>query len=85
MLLKVGGERDPGVTFFDNEVPSQLDNFARATFLDKSSDDRLGRLAEINKSQMEQAMREMRGFARTDAGFNSNEKNGVAGTVGSNI
>ena len=30
-------------------------------------------------------MREMRGFARTDAGFNSNEKNGVAGTVGSNI
>ena len=38
------------------------------------SDDRLGRLAEINKSQMEQAMREMKGFARTDAGFNNQRK-----------
>ena len=54
---------------FDEEVPQTIDDFARATFFDRS-DDRLGRLAEINKSQMQQAMRDMRGFARTDAGFN---------------
>ena len=34
-----------------------------------NSDDRLGRLAEINKNQMEQAMCEMTNFARTDSGF----------------
>lgn len=58
---------------FDQEVHQPFDDFARATFFDRS-DDRLGRLAEINKSQMEQAMREMKGFARTDAGFNNQRK-----------
>ena len=61
-----------GAAFFDKDVPGQLEEFARATFFDKLSDDRLGRLAEINKSQMEQAMRELRGFARTDSGFKQN-------------
>ena len=46
------------------------------TFFDRSngfgsSDDRLGRLAEINKTQLENALRDMKSnFARTDAGFN---------------
>jgi hypothetical protein len=34
------------------------------------SEDKLGRLAEINKTQLEQALKDMNGFARTDAGFN---------------
>ena len=59
---------------FDQDVPGLLEEFARATIFDKSSDDRLGRLAEINKSQMEQAMRELRGFARTDSGFNNDKQ-----------
>ena len=68
---------DPGQTiganFFDKEMPQQND-FARVTFFDRSnelgfSDDKLGRLAEINKTQLEQALRDM-SFARTDAGFN---------------
>ena len=36
---------------FNDDVPTSMEDFARATFFDKS-DDRLGRLAEINKSQM---------------------------------
>ena len=45
------------------------------TFFDRSnalgfSEDKLGRLAEINKTQLEQALRDMNSFARTDAGFN---------------
>lgn len=44
------------------------------TFLDRTngfgfSDDKLGRLAEINKGQLENALRDMNKFARTDAGF----------------
>lgn len=58
---------------FDEEVPQTVEDFARATFLDRS-EDRLGRLAEINKSQMQQAMCDMRGFAKTSAGFNNNRK-----------
>ena len=47
-----------------------MEDYARATFYDKN-DDRLGRLAEINKSQMEQAMRDMKGFSKTESGFNA--------------
>ena len=45
------------------------------TFFDKTNalgfkdDDKLGRLAEINKTQLENALRDMNNFARTDAGF----------------
>lgn len=50
-------------------------DFARVTYFDKSaafgmSDDKLGRLAEINKQQMEQALREVDNFRRTDNTFN---------------
>jgi len=34
------------------------------------SDDKLGRLAEVNKSQLDSALRDLSNFARTDAGFN---------------
>ena len=59
---------------FDREVP-QTDEYQRVTFFDRSnalgfSEDKLGRLAEINKTQLEQALRDMNSFARTDAGFN---------------
>jgi len=53
------------------------EDYLRATFLDKtngfggfSADDKLGRLAEINKTQLDNALRDMNTFARTDAGFN---------------
>lgn len=60
--------------FFDKEVP-QTDEYQRVTFFDRSnafgfSEDKLGRLAEINKSQLESALRDLNSFARTDAGFN---------------
>jgi hypothetical protein len=50
-------------------------DFARVTYFDKSaafgmSDDKLGRLAEINKQQMEQALRDVDNFRRTDNTFN---------------
>jgi hypothetical protein len=45
------------------------------TFFDRSnavgfSDDKLGRLAEINKTQLRSALKDLNGFAKTDAGFN---------------
>ena len=59
--------------FFDKEIGAQ-DNFQRDPRFDQSnalgwSDDKLGRLAEINKTQLETALRDMNNFARTDAGF----------------
>ena len=50
---------DPGQTiganFFDREMPQQTNDYARVAFLDRSnalgfSEDKLGRLAEINKT-----------------------------------
>ena len=60
--------------FFDQEVPLGKE-YERVTFFDRSnalgfSEDKLGRLAEINKTQLDQALRDMNNFARTDAGFN---------------
>lgn len=58
--------------FFDAEMPQQND-YARVALFDRSNalgEDKLGRLAEVNKTQLEQALRDMNGFARTDAGFN---------------
>ena len=59
-----------GDQFFEDDLPQTVEDYARATFYDKS-DDRLGRLAEINKSQMEQALRDIKGFSKTEAGFNN--------------
>ena len=60
--------------FFDREVPQQ-DEYQRVNFFDRSnafgfSEDKLGRLAEINKTQMQSALRDLSQFTRTDAGFN---------------
>ena len=60
--------------FFEQEVPQQ-DEYQRVTFFDRSnafgfSEDKLGRLAEINKTQMQSALRDLNSFTRTDAGFN---------------
>ena len=35
-----------------------------------AADDKLGRLAEINKTQLNQALRDINNFAKTSAGFN---------------
>ena len=68
----------PGTTvtngFFGNDPPPP-DDYQRVTFFDRSnafgfSEDKLGRLAEINKSQLQSALRDLNSFARTDAGFN---------------
>lgn len=58
---------------FDEEVPTNEFNHARVTFFVDRSEDRLGRLAEINKTQLEQALRDVKSFARTDAGFNQRQ------------
>lgn len=60
--------------FFDAEV-AKPDDYQRVTFFDRSnafgfSEDKLGRLAEINKSQLQSALKDLNSFAKTDAGFN---------------
>jgi len=53
----------------------------RMTFFVDRSDDRLGQLAEINKTQLEQALRDVKSFARTDAGFNNRMLQRQAGNL----
>lgn len=55
-------------------MPANND-YDRPAMFDRSnafggSDDKLGRLAEVNKSQLDSALRDLSNFARTDAGFN---------------
>lgn len=51
-------------------------DFARVTYFDRSAafgfsgEDKLGRLAEINKHQLESVMRDMHGFRNTENNFN---------------
>ena len=74
MYNQVPGENSK---FFDKELPhnqNDNDDFYRDARFDQSnalgwSDDKLGKLAEINKTQLETALRDMNNFARTDAGF----------------
>lgn len=68
-----------GNTFYQSDptdsTSADLD-FARVTYFDRSAafgfsgEDKLGRLAEINKHQLESAMREMHGFRNTENNFN---------------
>jgi hypothetical protein len=63
------------INFFDKEIaqrtPEVNNDYMRMTFMDKSNvwggGDALGRLTEINKSQVDKTMKIMRGdFRRTD-------------------
>ena len=60
--------------YFGDPDPRSEERYDRVNFLDRTDafggEDKLGRLAEINKSQLHQALREVNNFARTDAGFN---------------
>ena len=63
--------------FFDSDIANNNNNdYQRVAFFDQSNamgfssnEDKLGRLAQINKTQLETALRDINILAQTDAGF----------------
>ena len=56
--------------FFDSDIANNNNDYQRVAFFDQSNamgfssnEDKLGRLAQINKSQLNQALRDINNFA----------------------
>ena len=75
----INGMLSPNKTmdqFFDTDITNSDNDYQRVAFFDQSNamgfstnEDKLGRLAQINKTQLDQALRDINNFAQTDAGF----------------
>ena len=56
--------------FFDSDIANNNNDYQRVAFFDQSNtmgfssnEDKLGRLAQINKTQLDQALRDINSFA----------------------